>query len=257
MLAGCPQAPSKPQDDAGDAIAEGRQEVSVYAAPILAAIRGAGQVITEPLPDPEPRKKVHPEALDLIVGFEISSPAYYRARLQGVICPGAASGPTWGIGYDGGHQSADRIRADWHMHPAVGRLATTAGQAGPGRCRAARDRLRDVRVPLADATRVFDNVMVPTWLGATRRAYPGIDELAARPEGALVSNTFNRGASMAGSRAIEKRHIRDVCVPRGDVDCIAAQLRASCRIWRGTDVGNGLCRRREAEAALAEKTDDS
>lgn len=257
LLAACrPDSAAEAVTEAGEAatpsIDAAQVEVAQAVSPLLRAVQDAGAVLSEALPPPGPRERLDPRAVDLIVGFEITSPAYYRARLQGVICPGGASGPTWGIGYDGGHQSAARIRADWAMHPDVERLASTAGAIGPVKCAAARAQLRDVRVPLAMAQDVFDRTMMPTWLRVTRRAYPGVQDMTAPAEGGLVSNTFNRGPSFLGPRAVEKRHVRDVCVPARDAPCAAHQVRTSCRVWRGTDLEAGLCRRRNAEGDLIE-----
>ena len=120
------------------------------------------------------------------------------------------------------------------------------------RCAAARNALRDVRVPYGQARQVFADVSMPLWSSATRRVYPGIEALGRLPEGALIGNTYNRGTSMIGSRAAEKRAIRDVCVPQHDVGCLAAQLIAQCRLWAGTPNGPGLCSRRKDEARLAQ-----
>lgn len=239
---------------ASDVVEDGQVAVARFVAPIVGTVQGAGVVVSEALPAPARADTVHPAAVDLIVGFEISSEAYYVKRLQGVICPGGASGPTFGIGYDGGHQSAAKIRRDWAMHPDVERLASTAGAIGPAACAAARDRLRDVRIPLDMAKVVFASTMLPDWLRATRRTYPGVEQLGRLPEGVLVGNTMNRGTTMVGPRAIEKRAVRDTCIPRVDVPCTAHQVRLSCRVWRGTELEAGLCRRRFAEADLIAST---
>lgn len=252
LLAGC--APEVAQE-AAEAAAETTQEASTeVVAPVVVAVQSVAEVVAEVLPEPAPRPQVHSEAVALIVRYEVSSQAYYQRRLQGVICPGGASGPTWGIGYDGGHQSAARIRREWAMHPEVERLATASGVTGDAACRAWRGRHLDIRVPLALAQEVFDSTMMPTWLGATRRTYPGVDLMTGQAEGALVSNSFNRGTSMLGDRAREKRVIRDTCVPMLDAPCTAQQLRAQCRIWQGTTLERGLCARRESEGLLAEST---
>ena len=256
LLAGCAADPAQTvQEQAAETVAPAVAVAEVKAAeavaPALLALQSVGDVVAQALP-PVPRETIDQRALDLIARFEVTSPAYYAKRLQGVICPGGASGPTWGIGYDGGHQTAARIRADWADHPDVERLARTAGAIGPDKCMAAKAQLRDVRVPLPMAQRVFGETMMPTWLRATRRAYPGVMDMAAPMEGGLVSNTFNRGTSFTGDRAKEKRVIRDTCVPSRDAKCAALQTRLSCRVWRGTNLEAGLCRRRDAEGDLME-----
>lgn len=250
LLAGCAR-PVEVAQDAAEAVSETAVEV---VAPVVVAVQEVAEAVAEVLPEPPPLPTVHPDAVALIVRYEVSSPANYRARLQGVICPGGASGPTWGLGYDAGHQSAARIRREWAMHPDVERMATASGVTGDAACRAWRSRHLDIRVPLPLAQDVFDSTMMPTWLGATRRTYPGIELMTGQAEGALVSNSFNRGTSMLGDRAREKREIRDTCVPNVDAPCTASQLRAQCRIWKGTTLERGLCSRRDAEGQLAESS---
>ena len=189
-----------------------------------------------------------PRIIDHIVKWEVSSPSAYTAKWQGVICPGLASGPTWGIGYDGGHQTRQSIITDWARRPDAIRLATASGQVGNGACNVARRELADVRVPYLQAREVFVDVSYPGWARVTRRVYPGSEVLPPMAFGALLGNTYNRGSSMAGSRNAEKREIRDACIPRADVACIAEQLRASKRLWPDTA---GIRARREDEARMA------
>lgn len=239
-------------EGAAPAVDAAQVEAAQAVSPLIRAVQDAGLVLSAALPPPGPRERLDPRAVDLIVGFEIISPAYYVRRLQSPICPPGASGPTWAIGYDGGHQSAARIRADWAMHPDVERMATASGVTGRSACRAWVSRHRDIVVPLSMAQDVFDRTMLPTWLRATRRAYPGVEDMTAPAEGGLVSNSMNRGTSFLGPRAIEKRVVRDQCVPARDAPCAAHQVRLSCRVWRGTDLEAGLCRRRNSEGDLIE-----
>jgi hypothetical protein len=238
ILAGCSEAAP---------LADAQAAVAATVAPAVVAVR---EIVPE-LPAPVP-PTIHPAAVDLIVEFEVSSPAYYRSRLSGVYWPGGASGPTWGIGYDGGHQTRTRILDDWQTHEARQRLAETAGLTG----NTARDRIpdwRDITTPFALASNVFAHASLPEYLRRAERAFgPSIDNVPATAEGALVSLVYNRGGSMTGNARREMRAIRDRCLPAGDVDCIAAELRAMCRLWEGTPNGPGLCRRRNAEADLAE-----
>jgi len=258
LLAGCAPAEQATQQvvdtavdtghEVGDPIENAQQGVSRETAPVVTAVQDAVATVMESLPEP-PKHTVDPRVVSHIVRWEVSGERAYSAKYQGVICPGGASGPTWGIGYDGGHQSQATIRSDWAMRQDVDRLAATSGQSGPGKCAAARTALRDVRVPFGQARLVFTEVSMPLWERATRRTYPGVENMGPLPEGALIGNTYNRGTSMIGSRAAEKRTIRDVCVPKGDVGCLAAQLIAQCRLW--PDVP-GICNRRKDEARLAQ-----
>lgn len=197
---------------------------------------------------------VSPAAVDLIVHFEVGNEARYTARYQGVICPGGASGPTAGIGFDGGHQTAATIRRAFRGHPAVERMAThMPGAIGPERCAAARAQLADVRVPWLTALRVFETDTLPEYHARTRRAFgPAIDNVSEDGEGSAVATVYNRGHSMLGSSRREMRTIRDECLPRADTACMAAQYRSMTRLWRGTPIERGLTARYEATALLAE-----
>lgn len=190
-------------------------------------------------------------ARELIVRWEVGSPARYAAQLQRPIWPGGASGVTWGIGYDGGHQHPDTIRRDWADHPAAPRLATTAGITGAD-ARAILPRYRDIIVTWADAVRVMDARSIPIYRARARRAYGrAFDSAPIEVQDALTSEVYNRGEGMAGGRRAERRTIRDVCLPAGDAECVARQLERSCRVWVGTPNGAGLCNRRRDEARVA------
>lgn len=233
------------------AVEEVQSTTAVHAASAISVMREAVQaVVPAPVADEPPL--VSPAAVAHIVRWEVTSPSYYASRLQWPIWPGGASGVTWGIGYDGGHQSARAIAQDWSAHPAASRLARTAGITGV----AARDALpqyRDIVVPFGLAERVFVDASLPVYHRTTVRAY-GDDalQLPADAFGALLGNTYNRGGSMVGDRNREKRVIRDTCIPAGDLLCIGRQLRSQCRLWRGTTLEAGLCGRRYSEAGLAE-----
>lgn len=190
-------------------------------------------------------------ARDLIVRWEVGGKGRYIADLQRPIWPGGASGVTWGIGYDGGHQHPDTIRRDWATHPAAPRLATTAGFTG-AEARAILPRYRDIIVSWADAIRVLDSSSIPVYRARARQAYGRAFDMAPiGVQDALTSEVYNRGPGMAGSRREERRVIRDVCLPARDVECVARQLERSCRVWAGTPNGRGLCARRQDEARVA------
>lgn len=184
-----------------------------------------------------------------IVRWEITSEARYNRSLTHPVWPGGASGITWCIGYDGGHQTAHTIRADWRAHAQVDRLAQTSGIVGTA-ARRALPQFRDITTAYQPCLDVFQASSAPTYMRATERAY-GV-ALRDQPQGvidALFGNTYNRGGSMLGMRNREKRAIRDDCLPAHDRACVAAQLRAMKRLW--PDVP-GLQARRESEARLAE-----
>ena len=187
----------------------------------------------------------------LIVRWEVVSPARYTRLYQGVIWPGGASGPTWGIGYDGGHQSPAAIERDWSAHPRRHDLAQTAGFTGK-RAQLALPRWRGITTPFSYAKAVFTDRTLPAYALQARRALG--QNFEAMPDGAqaaLFSLGYNRGWAMLGTRNTEKRVIRDVCIPARDSACVAQQLRAMCRIWQGTPNYTGLCGRRKDEARVA------
>lgn len=232
---------------------EAVEAVSDALAQPLVAAQEALSDLAPVLPLPEPRDAAcRRAAAALIVRWEVSSPAYYRSRLERPIWPGGASGVTWGIGYDGGHQPRAVIADDWHEHEAVDRLATTAGTTGQ-RARSILGQYRDIRTAFDYASRVFEDRSLIEYERRTERAFrKGFTELRPNACAALVSLVYNRGASMTGDSRREMRVIRDECVPAQDYACIAREIRSMKRLWRGTVNENGLSARREAEAQLAE-----
>src|SRR5690606_8073680 len=166
--------------------------------------------------------------------------AYYQKRLERPIWPGGASGVTWGIGYDGGHQVRSTIEDDWQAHAAVARLVTTAGVTGQ-RAQTALPAYRDIITPFDYAAEIFESRSLIEY---ERRAARAFDvDLADLPPGAcaaLVSLVYNRGGSMTGDSRREMKAIRDRCLPDRDYPCVAAELRAMERLWRGTVNYNGL-----------------
>ena len=219
--------------------------------PLLAA-QEAVETLTPTLPPPEAANAAcRRVAAALIIRWEVSSPAFYRKKLEKPIWPGGASGVTWGIGYDGGHQTRATIVDDWQEHEAVERLGTTAGITGQ-QARAILSQYRDIPTAFEYASRVFEERSLIEYERRTERAFD--TDLAAMKPGAcaaLVSLVYNRGASMTGDSRREMRNIRDQCLPN-DHACTAAELRSMKRLWRGTVNENGLSARREAEAQLAE-----
>lgn len=263
LLIACRQAPAAalPHVEAtaasstvpADAVIEdARSATTAIVAPTMETTREVVQAVVAPPPAEAP-KLLSPAAVDHIIRWEVTSRSHYTRALQRPIWPGGASGVTWGIGYDGGHQTRLVILDDWTGHPERSRLAETAGITGQA-ARAALPRFRDILTPYDIAERVFIAVSLPIYHRSTVRAYgTGLLQLPPDAVGALVGNTYNRGGSMVGSRNAEKRHIRDTCIPAGDLACIAAQLRAQCRLWSGTSLEAGLCGRRDSEARLVER----
>lgn len=224
----------------------------VVTEPLLAA-QEALAGLTPPLPPPEPRDVAcRRAAASLIVRWEVSSPAYYRKRLQGVIWPGGASGATWGIGFDGGHQTRKVIADDWHAHFSLDRLITTAGVTG-ARARDALPQYRGIVTAYDYAYERFESRALIEYERRSARAFrDGFEALRPNACAAIVSLVYNRGAAMSGDSRREMRALRDECIPVQDYACIAREIRSMTRLWRGTVNENGLTARRESEAVLAE-----
>lgn len=268
LLAGCAEttAPDNVQEAvqaATEAVAgtiEQADDIRDVAAPQVNDAVLAVREAVESIPSVEvaevqtERNTADPDAVALVVRWEVGSPARYTKLYQGVICPGGASGPTIGIGDDLGHQTATEIRKRWGWHPAVDRMVSGSGVTGDAACKAWKAAHRDIRVSYDDAIRVFTQHTWPSYLRMAERAYrKGWAGLSLRHQGGLGSNGYNRGFSMVGSRNTEKRHTRDVCVPANDADCTAADLIASCRIWDNQPaIRKGLCARRHDEARFVQ-----
>ncbi len=187
--------------------------------------------------------------------FEVGSEAAYEKKYRHPIWPGGESGVTVGIGYDVGMNNDAAIRADWGGQVSdadVDLLASVARIAGLA-AKAALGRVKSVDVPLWAARQVFSVRTLPRYAGITRKVFPGVENLPADAQSALLSLVFNRGASLSGERRAEMRAIRDL-VPIGDLAGIGAQLRAMTRLWEGIGLP-GLIQRRREEAALVERSD--
>jgi len=225
--------------------------------PQPSTVHSIGMAIANATPDPAQIQReaaIHPLARDLIVSFEVIGQSYYNRKLQGIICPGLHSGPTWAIGYDGGHQTKATIAADWSNHAQSARLAMTSGVIGQAECSKSAHALSDVRVHWDIAVEVFDHATLWTYRNRARNAmgkevFDGLHPIA---QGAWVSTVYNRGASLRGTKRTQMAVIANVCAPARDYQCMAVQYRAMPSIWIGTSVHKGLERRYIETAKLVE-----
>ena len=237
-----------------------RAEAAV--APEVQAVAVAAQSAVQAVADPDPVLPPPPEPAEaacrraaavLIVRWEVTSPSFYTRKLQNPIWPKGQSGVTWGVGYDGGHQTARTIRQDWVDHVAAERLATTAGITGTP-AGAILPRYVDIITPYDFAYRVFEDRSLIEYHRQARRAFAkGFDDLKPEACGSLVSLVYNRGGSMTGDSRREMRTLRDTCVPSQDYACMAREIRSMKRLWVGTVNEAGLTARRESEARLIEE----
>ncbi len=191
--------------------------------------------------------------LDLLVAFEVTSPAFYEKKLRRPVWPGGESGVTIGIGYDIGMTSARQIERDWRgrlADEAVDRLLTAQGIAGIRAKRLARE-LSDVEVPFGIAETVFYRCTVPQFARRTLDVYPGVDELPPDAQAMVLSLIYNRGTRLSGPR---RRHMAALkpLIARGDLDAIAGQFELMTELWPDLP---GLCARRRKEAAMIRSAD--
>lgn len=229
----------------------------VLQGPILAAQESLQEAIAA---DPLPAVVVEPAdaacrraAASLIIRFEVTSEAYYNRRLLMPIWPKGQSGITWGIGYDGGHQTTATILDDWREHEGKQRLSTTAGVTG-NEAGQVLTRYRDILTPFSYAGRVFEERSLIEYHRRTERAFrDGFADISPLACAALVDLVYNRGSSMTGDSRREMRVLRDECVPAHDYACMAREIRSMKRLWHGTVNEAGLSARREAEAQLTER----
>ena len=162
--------------------------------------------------------------LELIVTSEISSEAYYNKKLKHPVWPGGASGVTIGIGYDLGYCSAAQLRRDWGGKisdadvKALEKVCRLKGE--DARTKVTLQSIRAVTVPLKSARQVFYSASLPNYAAKCLQAYPGVENLPADSQSAILSLVFNRGASKSGSRRREMNAITDL-VANGDLDGIA------------------------------------
>ncbi len=191
-------------------------------------------------------------SLDKIVEFEITSEAFYVKKYQKPYWPEGDSGVTIGIGYDLGYNTKTQIDADWRgkvSDAALDLLKTAAGVKGVA-AKALIPGLKTAIVPLTAAREVFYVSTLPRFARDTRTAYPGVQNLPADAQGALLSLIFNRGADVTSNK--DRRKEMKAIVPlvaAKDLNGIAAQIISMKRLWN-INALPGLHKRRDDEAAL-------
>ena len=190
-------------------------------------------------------------AILLIVTEEDGDQAYYLKTEEHWSWPGGSSGPTAGVGYDCGYETADSIRADWSPFvdgDIVNAMVLAAGRTG-GAGQAFVDAHRNaITIPWNTALAQFSAHELPKWEEITRAHLPNTDKLSGDSFGALVSLTYNRGPSYdsPGSRYVEMRNIKAHMVAER-FDLIPNEFLAMRRLW---PPGKDLWNRRMHEALL-------
>lgn len=193
---------------------------------------------------------VSKRALDKIIEYEVSSEEIYNKKYQKPIYPGGDSGVTIGIGYDVGFNTKTQIDADWRgkISDVDLELLKTAAGAKGDKAKNMIAGLKSITVPFAAAREVFYVSTLPRYAKDTRGAYPGIENLPADAQGALLSLVYNRGASLTGDRRKEMKAIVALVAAK-DLNGIAAQITAMKRLWDKNKLP-GLHARRDDEAKL-------
>lgn len=195
------------------------------------------------------------KAIDMIIGFEVSSEAVYNQTLKRPIWPEGDSGVTVGIGYDLGYVTANAIKRDWA--PVIGQqaaviLCMVAGLKGHTAKQALQSNgvLKAVSISYNQAKEVFTERSLPKFYNAALEVYPGMDQLTPNAQGALTSLIFNRGSKMTdapgSTRRIEMREIKPLVLAK-DYTGIAQKIREMKRLWPNV---KGLRDRRGKEADL-------
>ncbi len=210
--------------------------------------------------------KISERAASLIIQHETGGRRYYDTVYRGrPVWPAGKSGVSIGFGYDLGYVSVAEFDRDW---AALGqdervRLARTIGRHG-GRddvaaMRALLATVQDIRIAWEAGEAVFRNATLPKFTRNTIAALTNTAQLSPDALGALVSLSFNRGASYRKARDPsdpldryrEMRGIR-AAMAEGRFADIPALIRLMKRVWRGTAIEAEMLRRRENEALLFE-----
>jgi uncharacterized protein (TIGR02594 family) len=193
-------------------------------------------------------------AFNMIVEFEVTSKARYEKRYRQPEWPGASSGVTIGIGYDVGHATKAQLQSDWNgiiPKAMITALEKAVGVKGFAAKPLAQKLGASVDISWDAAIKVHRDKVVPRWIGIVERALqPNAHTLNQNQLGALVSLTFNRGASFAkaGERYREMRAIK-AHMQASQFNRIPDEIRSMVRLWPTIE---GLRTRREREARLFE-----
>jgi GH24 family phage-related lysozyme (muramidase) len=132
------------------------------------------------------------------------------------------------------------------------RLATTAGVTGQS-ARAVLPQYRDIRTPYSQCEKVFsERTLIEYERRTARWLRDGYVDLGPKCKGGLVTLVYNRGTSIVGDNRREMKNIEKTCVPARDCKCVASEVRAMKRIWKGSSIQAGMYRRRDEEASLIE-----
>lgn len=214
-------------------------------------------------------RKISPRATELIIEYETGGKDYYERHFRSrPVWPKARSGITIGCGYDLGYVSRSAFHADWaellsRLTPAQRAELTScvgfhSGKHSEAEMRALLAKVQDMKVPWETALAVFSERTLPLYIAKTTAALANTGKLRGDSFGAMVSLTFNRGASYsqphnpAKDRLDRYREMRAIkaLMAKEKFARIPDQIRGMVRIWAGTAIERGMRRRRMDEAKL-------
>ena len=218
-------------------------------------------VIRGPMPKVAPSRRVlSSRASDLIIFCEITSRDVYTRKYDHPIWPKGASGITVGIGYDIGYVDDETLRNDWQAFISHDDIEVLVRVCGFTRDRAkdALHLVRQVKIPWEKAISQYKEILEPKYTALTEQSLENTASLTPDSLGALVSLTYNRGASFGIPQSQDpsgrykemrsiRRHMRD-----SNFAAIPSEIRSMTRLWEGKPNSAGLLRRRELEALLFE-----
>lgn len=194
------------------------------------------------------------QGIDLIIGFEVSSPEYYTKHLQTPEVPcwqTTSSGVTIGIGFDLGANTPNQIEREWaeYLTPDdIQKLKSVSGYKGT----VAHNylyRVKGVVIPWTIARNHFGKYTIPRYFKTACDTYPGLINSPVVVQDVITSIIFNRGSSLEGSRRTEMLAIKSL-IERKRYDLIPEQIRKMKRLWIGSV--QGLVDRRESESKYLE-----
>ncbi len=190
-------------------------------------------------------------AILLIVTEEDGSQNYYVATEEHFSWPGGASGPTVGVGYDCGQETAASIRADWSPYIDEARVAILVSAAGLSGARGQEftaAHRNEITITWQEGLAQFSGHELPKWEAIVEAALPNCDKLSGDSFGALVSLAYNRGPSFnsPGSRDLEMRNIK-AHMAAEQFSLIPNEFLSMRRLW---PQGGDLWNRRTHEALL-------
>jgi hypothetical protein len=193
---------------------------------------------------------VSQKSLDMIIAFEVSSPAIYERKYRKPTWPGGASGVTVGIGYDLGYYTSKQVADSFGRYVSATMLQLMQSVRGlkGAAAKSALPGVLAVDIPYTTASQVFHESTLPQFGAQVRKIYPGVEKLPPDAQGGLLSLVYNRGADIDPAKPRRREMYNIVAlVAAGDLAGIATQIRAMKRLW--PDV-RGLRDRRDKEADL-------